>query len=192
MARRTHEDFKTTAPAVNEHCLMVPFFQNAGSLLSLGFVTREGNCKSSSHAWQRLIDPHEGRMLRFIDCCRHRVPSQAVVYEWITSQLSALQFKDLAWKENRSRSPLTRITSTLLSVTTALFGGSPFRPMAPPGNSCRASRNHPASLRVPDSDGVLLQNSLRSIGRSCRSILRSKGGDRETPFAMENINRDRL
>jgi hypothetical protein len=52
-----------------------------------------------------------------------------------------------------------------------------------PGNSCRASRNHPANLRVPDSDGVLLQNSLRSIGRSCRSILRSKAAT-EKPFAL--------
>src|SRR5258708_19833621 len=112
--------------------------------------------------------------------------------DWIISQLSALQFKDPTWKENRWRSPLTRITNTLLSVTTGLFGGSPFRPVMPPGNSCRASRNQPANLRVPDSDSVLLQNSLRSIGRSCRSILCSKGGDRETPFAVENMNRDRL
>jgi hypothetical protein len=80
----------------------------------------------------------------------------------ITSQQSALQFKDLAWKENRSRSPLTRITSTLFSVTTALFGVSPSSPMVLPGNSCRASRNHPANLRVPDSNDVLLQNSFRS------------------------------
>jgi hypothetical protein len=72
--------------------------------------------------------------------------------DWITSQQSALQFKDLAWKENRSRSPLTRTTNTLFSVTTALFGGSPSRPMVLPGNSCRASRNHPANLRVPDSN----------------------------------------
>jgi len=102
---------------------------------------------------------------------------------WITSQVSALQFKDLPWKENRSRSPLTRITSTLLSVTTALFGGSPFRLVVPPGNSCRAFRNHPANLRVPDSDGLLLQNSSRSIGRSCRSILCSKAAT-EKPFAL--------
>jgi hypothetical protein len=32
---------------------MLPFFQNAGSVLSLGFVIREGNCKSSSNGWQR-------------------------------------------------------------------------------------------------------------------------------------------
>jgi hypothetical protein len=32
---------------------MLPFFQNAGSVLSLGFVTRDGNCKSSSNGWQR-------------------------------------------------------------------------------------------------------------------------------------------
>jgi len=56
--------------------------------------------------------------------------------DWITSRQSALQFKDLAWKENRSRSPLTRITSTLLSVRTALFGGSLSRPMELPGNRC--------------------------------------------------------
>ena len=81
---------------------------------------------------------------------------------WITSQQIALQFKDRTWKENRSRSPLTRIISTLLFVTTALFGGSPFRLVVPPGNSCRAFRNHPANLRVPDSDGVLARASFRS------------------------------
>src|SRR6266403_167031 len=32
--------------------------------------------------------------------------------DWITSQLSALQFKDPTWKENRWRSPLIPITST--------------------------------------------------------------------------------
>ena|SRR4030088_2855838 len=50
-------------------------------------------------------------------------------------------------------------------------------------NSCRASRNHPPNPRVPDSDDVLLQNSLRSIGRSCRSILCSKAAT-EKPFAL--------
>jgi hypothetical protein len=85
---------------------------------------------------------------------------------WITSQQSALQFKDLTWKENRSRSPLTRITSTSLSVTTAPFGDSPSTPMVPHGISCRASRNHRANLRVPDSDGVLSRNSFRSPARN--------------------------
>jgi len=78
----------------------------------------------------------------------------------IISQQSVDQFKDLAWKENRSRSPLTRMTSTLLSVTTALFGDSPSTPMVHLGNSCRASRNHPANLSVQDSDDILLQNSF--------------------------------
>src|SRR5260370_41896587 len=74
---------------------------------------------------------------------------------WITSQQSALQSKDLTWKENRSRSPPTRITSTSLSVTTAPFGDSPSTPMVPHGISCRASRNHRANLRVPVFDCVL-------------------------------------
>src|SRR5882762_9401889 len=81
---------------------------------------------------------------------------------WITSQVSALQFKDLPWKENRSRSPLTRITSTSLSVTTALFGVSPSPPMAPHWIICQAYRNHRVNLRVPDSDGVLARASFRS------------------------------
>jgi len=85
---------------------------------------------------------------------------------WITSQQSALQSKDLTWKENRSRSPPTRITSTSLSVTTAPFGDSPSTPMVPHGISCRASRNHRANLRVPDSDGVLSRNSFRLPARN--------------------------
>jgi hypothetical protein len=56
-----YENFKTTAPAVNEYCLMEPLFQKAGSVISLGFIIPEGNCKSSINAWQKLIDPHETR-----------------------------------------------------------------------------------------------------------------------------------
>jgi hypothetical protein len=35
MASRTYENYQTTTPVVNEYCLMVPFFQNTGSVLSL-------------------------------------------------------------------------------------------------------------------------------------------------------------
>jgi hypothetical protein len=54
MGRRRYEDFRTTGPAVNEYCLMVPLFQNAGFVLSPGFVIPEGNSKSSINAWQKL------------------------------------------------------------------------------------------------------------------------------------------
>ncbi len=69
MARRTYEDYQTTTHVVNEYCLMVPLFQNAGSVLSLGFVMPEGNCKSSINAWQELIDPHE---TRHVSTCPYR------------------------------------------------------------------------------------------------------------------------
>ena len=62
-------DFKTTARAVNEYCLTVPLFQNAGSVLSLGFVMPEGNCNSSINAWQERLDPHE---TRHVNTCPYR------------------------------------------------------------------------------------------------------------------------
>jgi hypothetical protein len=67
--KKNVRDFKTTAPAVNEYCLTVPLFQNAGSVLSLGFVMPEGKCKSSINAWQELIDPHE---TRHVSTCPYR------------------------------------------------------------------------------------------------------------------------
>jgi hypothetical protein len=43
MARRMYENFKTTAPAVSQYCLIQPLFQNAGSVISLGFVIPESS-----------------------------------------------------------------------------------------------------------------------------------------------------
>src|ERR1700730_9825164 len=86
MARRTYEVFKRTAPAVNEYCLMVPLFQNAVSVLSLGFVMPEGNCKSSINAWQELIDPHE---TCHVSTCPYRTGWPGVAPEAANSRHSA-------------------------------------------------------------------------------------------------------
>jgi hypothetical protein len=61
--------------------------------------------------------------------------------------------------------------------------------MVPPGNSCRASRNHPANPRVPDSDGAFFQNicvpSVEVADPYCAVKRRPRN---RSPFAVENMN----
>jgi hypothetical protein len=61
MTKRTHEDFETTAPAVNEYCLLVIVSPKAWFLSLAKLVIPEGNCNSSSNVWQKLIGPSEIR-----------------------------------------------------------------------------------------------------------------------------------
>jgi hypothetical protein len=59
MKRRTHEEM--TAPAVSEYCLLVVVSPKDWFLSLAKLVIPEGNCKSSSNVWQKLIDPNEIR-----------------------------------------------------------------------------------------------------------------------------------
>jgi hypothetical protein len=60
MARRTYEDYQTTTPVVNEYCLMVPLFQNAGSVLSLGlcYTGRQLQVFDQCIAETTVVMPH--------------------------------------------------------------------------------------------------------------------------------------
>jgi predicted O-linked N-acetylglucosamine transferase (SPINDLY family) len=63
--------------------------------------------------------------------------------------------------------------------------------MARPGNSCQASRNHPANLRVPDSEAFAKQFSVAAFAAQYESTASNYGtqlfaGYRDLVLASSN------